>query len=93
MIACVPTLYEGSVIERHEGFISPFLAGFLLPEPIRVVSCCFSARVGLVFIAQYKLKFRTFTERSHTYVRTSTATAYTLTEISFGYGIIHTEKY
>ena len=84
-------LYEGSVIERHEGFISPFLAGFLFPEPIRIVSCCFSARMGLVFIARSKLKFRTFAERSHTYVRTSTA--YTLTEISFGNGIIHTEKY
>jgi hypothetical protein len=51
----------------------PFQAGFLFAEPICIVSCCFSARVGLVFIAWSKMKFRAFVERSHTYACTSTA--------------------
>jgi hypothetical protein len=50
--------------------------------------------VGLVFIAQSKLRFWAFTERSHNYVRNSTA--YKPTNVSFGNGIIiprNTDRY
>jgi hypothetical protein len=73
--SCAPTLYEGSVIEHHEDFL--FWQGSCLQSQFVLYHDAFPP--GWVLPA--KLKFRAFMERSHTYVRTSTACI--LTKISF----------